>query len=53
LSANTLIGADGIDSNVRNIIMRERNRPEVKAVHCGYAYFRAAVDLSKEKDYKP
>jgi 2-polyprenyl-6-methoxyphenol hydroxylase-like FAD-dependent oxidoreductase len=53
LSATALIGADGIHSNVRNIIMRERKRPEVKAAHCGYAYFRAVIDLSKEKDYKP
>lgn len=31
--------------------MREQNRPEVKPFHCGYAYFRAVVDLSKQKDY--
>lgn len=33
--------------------MKDRNQPEVKPYHCGYAYFRAVVDLSKLKGYDP
>lgn len=51
LHANVLIGADGINSNVRNIIMKERKLPEVKPSHCGYAYFRAVIDLSNIQGY--
>jgi 2-polyprenyl-6-methoxyphenol hydroxylase-like FAD-dependent oxidoreductase len=40
------VGADGINSVVRNIIMRDRKLPEIKPSHCGYAYFRSVVDLS-------
>ena len=33
--------------------MREKKRSEVKPFHCGYAYFRAVVDLSKLENYDP
>lgn len=33
--------------------MRERKLPEVKPYHCGYAYFRAVIDLSNSPDYNP
>ena len=31
--------------------MKERKLPEIKPYHCGYAYFRAVVDLSKHNGY--
>ena len=43
-----LVGADGINSNVRNIIMREHGLPEIRPHHCGYAYFRAVIDVSSD-----
>ena len=53
MQVNALIGADGINSQVRNLIMKEQNKPEIKPYHCGYAYFRAVVDLSKCPNYDP
>ena len=46
LIANNLIGADGINSLVRTKLNRINGEKTVQPHHCGYAYFRAVVDLS-------
>jgi hypothetical protein len=33
--------------------MRERKKPPINPSHCGYAYFRAVIDLSKSSGYDP
>ncbi len=43
--ADLLVGADGIHSTVRNILMAELNLPPIHPIDLGYTYFRANLKL--------
>lgn len=47
INTDILVGADGIHSNVRRCMLAQLGESPVEASHCGYAYFRAVVDVSK------
>jgi len=53
INAAMLIGADGIWSKTRNIIMKERGLPEIRPHHCEYAYFRVVADVSGDGETNP